>query len=226
MTPITERPFTSKTENSSWDTDASLSIVSDPAAPVSPSNAIRATYFAGHQTGTEPGHAGTRHTAFGKVYICFSVKLSSNWVGNGTGTNKIIYEWIVSPAKPAFFFSAEGVGGNTLRPYARLQDIVTFPGGNGNLSPNLVPSAAIVRGRWHIIEVYLQGNTSGAANGVIDWYLDGVRVGSVGGIGWSPGATTFNVIEFRPIWGGLSTSPAITSTQTMDMDHIRMSGKN
>ncbi|HJQ10304.1 MAG TPA: Ig-like domain-containing protein [Gemmatimonadaceae bacterium] len=231
MTFIDERPFNTLQENAAphspaWDTDNTLSIVSDATAPHSPNNVIRATYTAGWPAGAEPGHAGFTHQAYSKVYICFAFKLSSNWVGNGSGTNKMMYEWTVNPNKPAFFFSAQGVGSGPLAPWARLQDIVSFPGGSGNLAPNLVPSAQIIRGRWHQIEIYLQGNTSGAANGSVDWYLDGVHVGSVGGIGFSSGAGTFYLFEFRPVWGGTNTSPAITSTQTMDWDHVYISARN
>ncbi|HJQ10494.1 MAG TPA: Ig-like domain-containing protein [Gemmatimonadaceae bacterium] len=226
MTRISERPFSSMNENSAWDTDNTLSIFSDGTAPMSPSSVLRATYPAGWPAGAEPGHTGLTHQAYAKIYICFALKLSSNWVGNGSGTNKVMYEWTVNPNKPAFFFSAQGIGNGTLAPWARLQDIVTFPGGSGNLAPNLVPSAQIIRGRWHQVEVYLQGNTSGSANGTIDWYLDGVHIGSVGGVGFSSGAATFYIFEFRPVWGGTETSPAITSTQTMDWDHVYISGKN
>jgi hypothetical protein len=51
-------------------------------------------------------------------------------------------------------------------------------------------------------------------------------VGHVTGIQWTTAATTFNIFEFNPIWGGLITVPAITQTQTMDWDHVYLSGKN
>jgi hypothetical protein len=159
------------------------------------------------------------------MYIRFAVKLSANWVGNGSGTNKLFYEWTQSPANPSFFFSAEGTGGNSLGAWARLQNVVSFPPQGGNLAPNLVPSAQIIRGQWQVIEVILTGNSSGTADGVVDWYLDGVHIGHVGQIQWTPGATNFNVFEFTPVWGGVNTSPAITSTQTMDLDDVYLSGK-
>jgi hypothetical protein len=34
------------------------------------------------------------------------------------------------------------------------------------------------------------------------------------------------MFEFYPIWGGSNTVPAITQTQTMDWDHVYLSGKN
>jgi hypothetical protein len=226
MTAVRERAFNSLNEDASWDTDASLSIASDASAPHSASNVLRATYPAGFGGGSSPGHTGTIHTAYSKIYLCFALRVSSNWVGNGSTVNKVVLEWTASPAHPSFVFSASGSGGGTLIPQIRLQDIVTFPGGNGNLNPNLVPSAQIVRGQWYQIEVFIQGNSTGKADGVIDWFMNGVHVGSVGGIGWTSGATTFNLFEFNPIWGGTNNSPAITSTQTMDMDHVYVSGRN
>ena len=231
MTRIDDRPFNSLAEHAApfapaWDTDNSLSIISDNTAPISAPNVLRVTYPAGFPAGSAPGHAGTLHTAYKTVYIRFAAKLSANWVGNGSGTNKYLYEWIVTPNKPAFFFSAEGAGNAPLHPWARLQDIVVFPGGSGNLSPNLVPSAEIIRGRWHTFEIILTGNSAGTADGIIDWYLDGVHVGHVAGIQWTPAATTFNTFELRPIWGGIDAAPAITQDQTMDWDDVYLSGKN
>jgi hypothetical protein len=226
MTLVRERAFNTLNEDASWDTDPTLSIATDVSAPHSAPNVIRASYPAGFTGGSSPGHAGTTHPAFAKIYMCFALKLSSNWIGNGSGVNKVVLEWTASPAHPSFVFSATGSGGNTLTPQIRLQDIVTFPGGTGNLDPNLAPSTQIVRGQWYQVEVFIQGNSAGQANGVIDWYLNGVHVGSVGGIGWTTGATTFNLFEFNPFWGGTDQTPAITSTQTMDMDHVYVSGKN
>jgi hypothetical protein len=226
MTFIKQRPFSALQEDPSWDTDTTLSIVNDNAAPISPSAVIRATFRPNFPTGNSPGHAGTSHVPYRSVYIRFAAKLSSNWVGNGTGTNKMMYEWVTSPNAPDFFLSAEGVNTGILQPYARLQGIVTFPGGNGDLSPNLVPSAQVIRGQWQVYEILLTGNSAGTADGMIDWWLDGVHVGHVTGIQWTTAATAFNIFEFNPIWGGLSTVPAITQTQTMDWDHVYLSGKN
>jgi hypothetical protein len=225
MTQISDRPFNAVVEGS-WDPYGSdaFTIVSDATAPQSPSNVIRATYPAGFAAGQAPAFTTLPHTQFAKIYICFAVKLSSNWVGNGSGVNKMMYEWTTVP-HPSFFFGAYGTGGSTLQPEAMLQDIVSH-GGGVFFGPNLVPSAQIIRGKWQQIEIFIQGNSSGTADGTVDWYLDGIHVGSVGGIQWTSGATTFDTFQFYPIWGGGNTSPAITATQTMDWDHVYISGKN
>jgi hypothetical protein len=157
--------------------------------------------------------------------MCFAVKLSSNWVGNGSGVNKFLYEWTTVP-HPSFFFAAYGTGTSPLEPRVMFQDMVVSPN-PGFVSPNLVPGARIIRGQWQTIEIYIQGNTAGNADGVVDWYLDGVHIGHVAsGVQFSSGATAFNTFELYPIWGGGNTSPAITATQTMDWDHVYISGKN
>jgi hypothetical protein len=225
MTFIRERSF-SALQEPSWDTDITLSIVNDAAAPISPSSVIRATFPPNFPAGNAPGHAGTAHAPYRYVYIRFAAKFSSNWVGNGSGTNKMMFEWVTSPNKNNFFFSAEGGGTGILRPFARLQGIAIFPPVGGNLDPNLVPGAQIIRGQWQVYEILLTGNSAGAADGSVDWWLDGVHVGSMGGIGWTTAAATFNMFEFYPIWGGSNTVPAITQTQTMDWDHVYLSGKN
>jgi hypothetical protein len=226
MTTITDRPFNAVVEGT-WDPYGSdaFTIVSDATAPHSPSNVIRATYPAGFPAGQAPAHTGIPHTAYSKIYICFAVKLSANWVGNGSSVNKMLYEWTTVP-HPSFFFAAYGTGSGPLQPRVMLQDMVSSPASGGFVAPNLVPSAEIIRGQWQQVEIFIQGNTAGAANGVMDWYLDGVHVGTVTGFQWTTDATLFNTFEFYPIWGGGNTSPAITATQTMDWDHVYVSGKN
>jgi hypothetical protein len=225
MTAVGDRPFNAVVEGS-WDPygTGAFTIVSDATAPQSPNNVMRATYPAGFPAGQAPAFTTLTHPRFAKIYISVAVKLSSNWVGNGSGVNKFGYEWTTVP-HPSFFFGAYGSGGGTLQPEAFLQDIVSHSGGVF-FGPNLVPSAQIVRGRWQVLEYFIQGNTAGTANGSVDWYLDGVHVGSVGGIQWTSGATSFDTFQFYPIWGGGNTSPSITATQTMDWDHVYISGKN
>jgi hypothetical protein len=226
MTTITDRPFNNVVEGGfdPYGTDA-FTIVSDPSAPHSPNNVIRATYPAGFPAGQAPAHSGVPHTQYSKIYICFAAKLSANWVGNGSGVNKYLYEWTTVP-HPSFFFAAYGTGSSPLEPRVMFQDMVVSPN-PGFVSPNLVPGARIIRGQWQTIEIYIQGNTAGQADGVVDWYLDGVHIGHVAsGIQFSSGATAFKVFEIYPIWGGGNTSPAITATQTMDWDHVYVSGRN
>jgi len=235
MTFIDQRPFNTLDENASphspaWDTDSTLTIVQDATAPISPSNVIRVTYPTGFVAGSAPGHAGVYFgpTGYKTFYIRFAAKLSLNFYGQQSSYSKFFYVWQNNSSLEGFYFAAHGTGTDPLEPDTFLQGITSFPVVNGtptgNLAPNLVPTALIIRGQWQIFEFVLVGNSAGTADGSVDWYVDGVHVGSVGGIQWTPGAATFSQMDFRPVWGGAGGT--VPATMTMDWDHVYMSGKN
>jgi hypothetical protein len=226
MTLIDQRPFNSLQENASphspaWDTDNSLSIVQDPTAPKSPSSVLRATFPTGFTGGgASSGHAGVPFGGGYRVlYISYWAKYSANWYGHETGINKHVYAW--ADGYPPFVMEAEGVGTGALRPRPALQRMIK---GDGMYTNNLVPAAVIPRGVWFHIEIVLNGNTSGTANGSMDWWLDGVHVGSVSGLQYTSGTTAWNVFEIYPVWGGVGTR-TVPATMTFDWDHVYLSGK-
>jgi hypothetical protein len=217
MSLLIDRPFTSLSEQSSWLTDG-LSIAQDASAAKSPSGVIRATYQTGFAGGSAPGYAEKSHAGSRVLYISYWAKLSSNWRGHLTGVNKQFYEW--AGDKPIFFFDAHGVGTGGLTPEVVLQGTQS----DATFAPNLVPSARVPRGQWYRVEILLTGNTSGNANGVVDWWLDGVHVGSKSGLRYTSGTTSWNEFGFRPVWGGISD--VVPATMTLDLDDLYVSGKN
>jgi hypothetical protein len=226
MTLIDQRSFNSLNESASphnpaWDTDNTLSIVQDPTAPKSPSGVLRNTFPTGFTGGgSSGGHAGVLLAGNYRVlYISYWAKYSANWYGHETGINKHVYAW--AGDYPPFVMEAEGSGTGALKPRPALQRMIK---GDGMYSSNLVPGATIPRGAWFHIEIVLNGNTSGTANGSMDWWLDGVHVGSVGGLQYTSGTTAWNVFEMYPVWGGVGTK-TVPSTQTLDWDHVYLSGK-
>jgi uncharacterized protein YjdB len=218
MTLLKERPFNSVNEDPSWDTDNSLSIVQDATAPKSPSSVLRVSYQTGFAGGSAPGHAGVPHAAHGVLYISFWGKLSSNFWGHLTSVNKQLYEW--ANGSEVFYFEAAGVGSGTLTPKVVLQSTQS----DGVYGPNLVSNAQIPRGQWYHVEIVLNGNSSGASDGAVDWWLDGVHVGSKTGLRFTSGATAWEIFSFTPVWGGIGDS--VPSTMNFDIDHVYVSGKN
>ncbi|HEV7389094.1 MAG TPA: Ig-like domain-containing protein, partial [Gemmatimonadaceae bacterium] len=212
MTLIKQRAFNSLQEDPSWDTDTQMQIIQDAAAPKSPSNAMRFTFPAGFSAaGNSNGHSGVTFGGTNRVmYISYWAKYSSNWQGHSTGINKHVYAW--NGNDPLFVMEAEGVGLGPLVPRPALQRLVK---GDGMYEPNLVPGAIIKRGVWFHIEVVLTGNTSGSANGSMEWWLDGVKVGSVTGLQWSSGTTNWHIFEIYPVWGGVGGA-SVGSTMTFD----------
>lgn len=228
MTTLLDRPFAALNEDNWHDDDVPTAVfefTTDASEPQSPSTIGRANYLAGHTAGTSPvlsfdNVAGKKH-----VYYCFTLKVSSNWVGNGAQTNKVFYTWCQTPNVEGFYMSGQGSGANSLIAYAMVQGIV-LPVDSTNYPPNLVPAANITRGQWAQWEFLLTGNDASTANGGIDWWKDGVHIGSVTGIQWTTSATQFTEVDLRPVWGGVETDPAITETQTMDFGHFYASGKD
>jgi len=160
---------------------------------------------------------GNKKTA----YIAVWLRHSANWYGQEAGVNKVFYMHTSTNDAPVFYFSATGVGTGDLMPQIRLQATVSPP--ESNLSPNLVPSAHMVRGQWNLIEVVAVGNSAGNRDGSVDWYLNGVHVGSVTAIEWEAGGTTWQRLSFAPVWGGIGGT--VPATQWLDFDHAYLSVK-
>jgi hypothetical protein len=225
MTLIDQRPFNTLAEHAapyipSWDTDVQLTIEQDPTAPKSPPNVIRVTFPTGFAGGSSNGHMGVLVPNPRVFYIAYWSKYSPNWWGHLTGVNKHAYASAVG-AHDVFVFEAEGVGSGPLKPRPVIQAAVI---GAGNYNPNLVPNAVYTRGQWDYTEIVLTGNTAGTADGAMDWYLNGVHVGSVSGLQWTLGTTAWNVFELWPVWGGVTD--IVPATQWIEWDHVYLSGKN
>jgi hypothetical protein len=234
MTPITERPFSAATEDGWYfeydQTNAML--VQDTSAPRSPSSIMQLTYPAGMAGGTGPSSlerdwaTGTYKT----LYVSSWMKVSSNFYGHcGPEITKTLHLWIGDGAETGnkLYTNIRGCGTAPLSAWVNLQGVVA--GGNfdngtsAELAPNLGQAAAIIRDRWHHYELVITGNSAGAADGTIDWWLDGAHVGSYTGIQYVPGAGTWFTAKWNPTWGGLGGT--VPADMYESMDHIYISGK-
>jgi hypothetical protein len=150
------------------------------------------------------------------------MKLSSNWYGHpSSNVNKQMHIFIGGVNH--VFTLAQGAGTGTLRAEIWLQGIANL-GSEVNLAPNLGQPATLVRGQWQRWEIVMKANSAGTPDGTIDWWLDGVKVGSYTGIQFTSGASRWEVLQWSPTWGGIgSTVPA---DQFESLDHIYISGKN
>ena len=227
MTPLTERQFSGLNEDGWTNTGSpNYTIQPDATAPKSPTFVGQIRYPAGFGAGNAPAvlekvFSGTNKT----LYVSFWLKLSSNWVGQSAAVNKVLHFWIGGSNR--VFLNAHGAGSGSLTAEVWLQRIVA--GGNfdagttANFGPNLGASAQIVRGRWVHWEMIFTGNSSGSADGRVEWWIDGVKVGSYGGIQFVSGAGSWESLEWSPTWGG--TGGTVPADQFMWTDHIYISGK-
>ena len=229
MTRITDRQFNALSELGWDDTFSSnMAFMADVTAPKSPAGILRATYPTGYtSSGNGPGGSDYILSSSPRtIYVSFWSKLSSNFFGHDSGTNKQFYVYDLG-GNPWFFFSVYGVGSGPLVPMIQFQS--TTSNGDYDLAPNLVPSARIPRNAWYHIEVVATGNTAGTADGTIDVWLNGVHVTSTAGLPngrlqYSSGACHWGRFHYTTIWGGVG-GPNVPATMTVDWDDVYLSGK-
>jgi uncharacterized protein YjdB len=195
-------------------------IVQDATAPKSPSNVGMQIFPKGFSlSGVSPAVAEKGLGNKGTVYVAFWVKVSSNWVGHPSGVLKTLHFWTGGSNK--LIPEITGQGSGTLQPTIAIQNTVTS--GSHLYMPNLVPNAQFTRGAWHRMEYIMTGNTSGA-NGRVEWWMDGVKVGDVSGLQFNSGAATWELIQVNPTYGG-SESGSLQVEQYIYFDHLYVSGK-
>jgi uncharacterized protein YjdB len=233
LTKITEHTFTSLSEDG-WDVFANPSypngfrIQQDATAVKSPSGVGEMFYHAGFTSvGDAPAVVERGIGASKTLYVAFWIQLSPNWYGHdGSGVSKILHFWIDGSNR--VIPEAIGAGNGTLRPYMALQNVIA--GGNrdggtaANFAPNLVPSIQLVRGQWHKWEIILKANATGVADGTVDWWIDGLKVGTYSGVQFTNSAKHWEVLQWNPTWGG-SGGPPLPADQFMRLDHLYISGK-
>jgi hypothetical protein len=196
-------------------------IVQDATAPKSPSNVGEQRFPVGFSlSGVSPAVAEKGLGNKSVVYVAFWVKLSSNWYGHPTGVLKTLHFWTGGSNKLIPEISGQGSG--ALTPTIAIQNAVTT--GSDLFEPNLVPTARFSRGEWHRMEYVMTGNTSGARNGRVEWWMDGVKVGDLTGLQFNAGAATWELIQVNPTYGG-SESGSLKVEQFIWFDHLYVSGK-
>jgi len=224
MTTVIDRRFDAVNEGGmtaySPSNAASLSIVQDATAPKSPANVFQFRYEAGYSSS---GHApGTLEKGLPNprtIYISYWIKLSSNWQGHEAGVLKNVHLWapvVRNVVIPMIY----GAGSSPLVAAIAIQNGVSSDG----LRKGNVSSGTFSRGVWHRFEIVIVGNTAGTADGSMEWWLDGAKVGSFAGLQFTSEATNWSVVQFGPTWGGAG-GPSVPADQYVWLDHMYVSGK-
>jgi len=222
FTKETERNFNSVNDDEGWNDvrqSAGLyQVTSDTTAPKSSNNVGEIIWSSGTAGGGAPAYTNYQNITGGisHMYISFWYKLSSNWDGHSSGVNKIGFCWIHS--NPVVYFDNHGSGSGPYTPQVRLQNT---PGGARNLTTN-VASFNIQRGQWYRWEIELKINTGGNTDGEAHWWIDGIKVGAYTDIGYSSSGQghEFELVSWRPIWGGTGDSKPAQDNARMDHFYI------
>jgi hypothetical protein len=229
FTLLTEHPF-----NTVYNTDGAgtgvwyggsgggsgLNIINDPTAPRSPPGVAQFTYPTGFAAGSAPDHIiFDVPPNLSQLYVSFWMKLSSQFQGEDSETNKVFYFWINSD--PSVFLSNQGSGTT-----APLMPIVRYQGSfdtRAHFNQNVGSGVPMTRGQWRHWELLLITNTPGQANGVFRWWIDGQKVGDYTDVRLRNSTNTWQYVYLQPIWGGVGST--VRSTQYLWIDHLRVSGR-
>jgi hypothetical protein len=203
-----------------WHTSdaAPFAIVQDSTALRSPPNVAQFTYPAGFQAGSAPGHVDfDLPPGYSQVYLSLYMKLSPNFQGHSSETNKVLYLWINDD--PAVFLSNQGSGRTTpLLPTVRYQGAFDS---RAYFGQNVGTPQAMTRGQWRRWEVLLSANTPGQRDGVIRFWIDGQKVGEYTDVYFRDATNAWQYLYLQPIWGGIGGS--VTATQYLWVDHLYVS---
>ena len=242
MTPISDRPFNSVTttytrgEDGWWDFGGNaLTVTTDASAPRSAPNVGRLLFPAGFAGGNSPGGSERVFPGAQTLYVSMWLKFSDNWQSHPIA-NKVNHIWVNGVNR--IFSCTVGPGGTTgsmspqfgLQQLADIYDPITQSRGgysSGLISPNIPgqENISLVRGRWYRWEMVLTAGTPGGADGTVDWWIDGVKVGHYAHIPFvaAGGDNHWTDFQWNPTWGGLGST--VSSNMYMYMDNIYISTK-
>ncbi len=202
---------------------AAVRFGSDASGPLSPNSYGRLTYPKGFAGGRAPGTTSSTSFAgrgYREIYVRAAVRVSANWYGHPSATNKVLHFWTYTPQANRVFLSFEGAGSGPLHLQVRCQG---SPDDSrcGHLGANTGASALIARGKWNVLEVHLRMNTLGKSDGVVEAWVNGTRTHAYTNIRLDAGG--WGILSWSPTWGGMGG--ALPATQTMDLEHVFVSGR-
>ena len=210
LTPIFDEswdelpPVAPKTSAGGWNVrsrrerTSRLSIVQDPAAPISPPNVIQGLFPAGGKGGSAPFRLNRRFDrTYSVLYLCMATKIDPRFTNNGNAGTKFGY--FLSP-----YDNGKGKLNHYINLTARMG--VNLESHKGELNRNIRSSFNLLaqRGTWHRIELVLYSNRDGLSNGSLQMWADDRMVLNEFSIkffypGQDPG---FSGITWNPTYGG------------------------
>lgn len=176
---------------------------------------------------------GTAHgrRQYRKMYVRTAFRVSANWQGHKTSTNKLMFFRANGVIHMEPILRLRGSGSNALVLNVDLQGSPRDPRTNtGGLNPNTVGAAgagafSMQRGQWYVVEVLLEVGQSGAANGKLKIFVNGVLTHEYDDIEYEPSAAVTNywdTLHVAPTWGGQGGT--INQTMWLDYDEFFVSG--
>lgn len=195
--------------------------------PQSGPDAMRWTYPAGYGGGDSPGRAVITDTSmqFRSIYLGVWIRWSLPWSAHSSGANKILY-WGSMEARLASGWGPSQFYLNRRDNYIDITLQYAQTNGQSNIPSNLggrLATTNVDDGRWHRIEMIMDGNAAGQSNCRVRVWVDGILNFDVGNMVCSKGEALFYGINLDPIWGGVGGNKP--QTDWLEFDHVRMTGR-
>jgi hypothetical protein len=196
MAIASERSFSALVEDGwSRPTSTNVTITQASDAPRSAPLVGQFRFPAGMTGGSSPDIVeralGTPAPA---LYLSFWFRLSSNFAGNGT--NQLFYLRMGNTSR--LTVALEGNARNRLTPVVSVRNVRNY-GGDAVLSPNLAPTTRVERGTWHQFEVVVGANTGGNADGTVEWWYDGAKIGDYDDVAFVSAAQSHKLERHQPV---------------------------
>ena len=201
-------------------------VTSVPSPPFSAANVAQMRYPAGFEGGASPAVTQlpfSQALGYKQLYIRYYMRVSANFQGHPTTTNKIHHFWVGNPPGNRVFDRIVGAGSAQFTYEVALQGV---PDSRSRLLGNQGQSTVFNRDQWYKIEVLIISNTPGTANGIVRAWMNGTKVieytdVNILNVGDSP---VWSQVQWSPTWGG-GGGVFVTNTMFMWMDHTYISGK-
>lgn len=197
----------------------------------SPGGVIEYVYNIGHsdQQGS-PGFGGKRFLDGGRkeIYLSLWLFIQRPWQYHGTGVNKIFFVGSNEQANSNAEIVCTVLGASEANSQFRCGVQGPLNVGAGTSSGYYTANRAtpgFSLDAWHHVEVQFIGNTGGAPNGTMRWWIDGTMVGEHTNVLFNTvGDATFDATTLNPNWGGNMQSLK-TQRDVIKFDHYYFSGK-
>jgi len=223
---VLDCPFNSVSGCGILDAYSSSRIVPDSSAPISASNAVQSTIYAGNSSGGMQLNWVAPQT-YNEMYVGLMWRTNPQFQGRQVG-NKLFF--VRGPSVNGAFLMNGPAGGpwqmifshNT----ASLDNSHTcqFDLGLG-CAPN-VSSGALTTGIWTKLEVYVKKSTTATSrDGIVRWWVNGVMAGNYTNMNYAQNG--LNEWVWSETWDGtVNPVPTVDWSHYVDHLHVSIPGGN
>ena len=209
-----------------WDVYSSGRIVSDPTAPLSPSNVMKSSIAAGATSGGVQLEYVTPQF-HNELFVGFYWKTNAQFEGR-TSANKLFF--IRGPEGNGFWGLGGSPGDPTGNIYfghntAGIDNSHTCQADLGLICGPNVNNKVVTKGIWTKIEAYVKKSTTATSrDGIVRWWVDGVLVGNYTNMNYA--ASGLNEWLWSETWDGTVTNPTPSVEWAHYLDHLYISAPN